>query len=40
MGPLTVLALFCSNPACRKVLALQVMEVQAPKIVAPDAWRN
>ncbi len=42
MGPLTVLALFCSQASCRKILALQVVGAQEPKIIRPDqpGWRN
>ncbi len=28
IGPFTELTLFCSNPACRKILAIQLIGVQ------------
>lgn len=36
MGPFTVLSLFCSNRACRKLLSLQIIGAQEPKIAVPD----
>ena len=37
MGHLTVLALFCSNRACRKILSLQVVGASEPQIAVPGA---